>query len=205
MNFGLNKFSKINAIIVPIVISVYLLTILLTPFKNPFVQVESHSSFINMPYSIIVYVCGNVFLTHYIIIDNAKKVNKKQIKTISICCSLIICMMIALCVFCEIFNPAICQFDMPLLYLAKKISYKFYITYCIVIIYCILSTLFSSLYSLKSFFKFKNKGANTFAPVLFCFCISLFGFANLIKYLYPFIGFFGFYIFCKLIYLNKKL
>lgn len=205
IHFGLDKFTKANAIIIPIVITIFLLTILLTPLNKNFIRIDTNWNLINVPYSIITYACSNVFLSHYIIIYNAKNINKNKIKTISFCCSLIICIMIAACVCCELFCPAICQFDMPLLHVAKNLSHEFYIIYCITIIYCVLSTLFSTLYSLKAFFKFKNKGANTFAPVLICFLISLFGFSNFIKYLYPFIGFFGFYMFCKLIYFNRKL
>lgn len=195
--FGIEKFSKLNAIITPIVILTFIFAIFLIDFDS--LSIQSNSSILFSFSSVIIYACSNIFLSHYIIIESSKNLSQKQINLISFGCSFGICILITFCIVIELCHPEICQFDMPLLYASKSFSFKFYVLYCFVIVYSILSTLFSSLFSLKHFFKLKNKWANIVAPVFISFCFSFFGFSNLIKFLYPIIGIIGLIIFIKLI------
>jgi uncharacterized membrane protein YkvI len=148
---------------------------------------------------LLSYVCNNVFISHYVILETSKDINIKQAKHISFACSLILCVLISICIVFEINNPDICQLEMPLLEISKNISPAFYNVFCILMCYCIFSTLFSTLVGMIQFFNFKYKVLNIIFPTLLCFIISLFGFSNFVVYIYPLIGIIGFVMLYRLI------
>ena len=203
LHFGIERFSKINTFVIPIVILTFVITIFLIKFDN--LSIQSNNSILLPTSSVIIYACSNIFLSHYIILESSKTLNQKQIKLISFGCSFGICFLIFFCIIIELCHPEICQYDMPLLYATKNFNFNFYVLYCFVIVYSILSTLFSSLFSLKQLFKLRTNWLRNIAPVFISFCFSFLGFSNLVKFLYPIIGIMGLIMFYKLIKLERNL
>ena len=195
---GMNGLKKSNLIFVPLILITLILIIFLSPNKSTFMQPQK--SLIFLPYSSVIYVCLNVFLSYYVIYTSATNISKKQAKLISFACSFILCLIIALTIVVQVKNPSICFYDIPFLQVAKDISPVFYYWFLTVICFAIISTLFSTLYSLKQFFNTKHKFVNNILPIVVSFFVSFIGFSNLVEYLYPVIGIIGLYVFIKLLF-----
>lgn len=88
----------------------------------------------------------------------------------------------------------------PVLFLAKKISYIFGAVFSIVLIFGVFSSCSAMMWTVCSYFTWGGKRANQIFAVfiaIFIFCLGLFSFSELVGVFYPFVGYIGlFYIAC---------
>lgn len=151
------------------------------------------SNIILLPYSIITYICRNIFLSYYIIAKSSFGYNQKQCKQISFWSSFILCLFTTIIITVLLSNPELLDCSMPLLTLSAS-NNLLYIVFFVCLLFAIITTLISSLITLKSFFNFKSNYLNIVVPVIICATLSIIKFDYFVTYLYPLIGVFGFYL-----------
>lgn len=91
-------------------------------------------------------------------------------------------------------GDAVAGLDIPVLYLARRISYAFSTVFSVMLVLGCFSSCSIMMWSVCSRFSFKKKAWNKAAAVgvaIFSYLISLFSFGNLISTIYPLIGYVG--------------
>jgi len=103
----------------------------------------------------------------------------------------------------------ISKFEVPMIYVAGKISYSMQIAYTVVLIAEIYTTAVGSLYGFV--YRITNIQKNSFENVLIVSEITIaallasqFGFSNMVKFMYPIVGYGGIIILISLIYTKFK-
>ena len=162
---------------------------------------HSIKNIILMPYNAINYVCRNVFLSYFVIAKSSFGLNTKQCKRVGFFSSAILCIVMMFIITCELCNHKALGYSMPLLFLAGKNNVLYIIYFCCIQV-AILTTLFSTLVTLKFFFNFKKKSMNTVLPILICITLSLIKFDTFVGTLYPIVGILGFYFCYVLMFSN---
>lgn len=188
--FDISKIKNLSLFVVPIII---LLMLIICFFNFNSSTNILLSNIVLLPYNALTYVCRNVFLSYYVIAKSSKNYTEKQCKQISFFSSLILCTIMILVINAELGNLNILTSSMPLLTLAQNSS-TLYILYFLALQLAILTTLISTLITLKSYFHFKLKFLNSLVPTIICAIFSLMSFDYFVVYLYPIIGIFGFYL-----------
>ena len=187
----IQSITNLCSITIPIIIFTIIL-VSTTNISFPLNHILT-SNIVILPYNIITYVCRNIFLSYFVIAKSSYGLTQKQCKKISILTSLILCILISVIITTELSNVGIIDFSMPYLNLAQKNTF-IYIIYFICLQFAIITTLTSTLVTLKSFFNFKNDYLNTLVPSVICAIVSFVKFDIFVAYLYPIIGIFGFYL-----------
>lgn len=191
LHYDISSLLNICGLLLPVVLCVLIL-ICFVNFNAP--QNITLGNVILMPYNALNYICRNIFLSYFVISKSSYGLNEKQCKRVGFFSSLILCIIMILIITCELGNFKSLGFAMPLLFLASKNNVLYIIYFCCIHV-AILTTLFSTLLSLKSFFNFKTKAINNILPILICIVLSLIKFETFVTILYPIIGLLGFY-FC---------
>lgn len=121
--------------------------------------------------------------------------NKNEVKFGAILGGLILVLSIVLISSAILLNgDVMSNIDIPVLYLAGKISYLFGAIFSIILILGIFSSSSVMMWSLCSRFKFKQKRWNYLIALIvtiFAYIVSLFSFGTLIATIYPIIGYIG--------------
>jgi uncharacterized membrane protein YkvI len=155
--------------------------------------------------STISYGCCNLVLSNKFIFALGKKLNNKQIKYIALIVALSITLIVGIIAISILINDNITLYDeLPLLHMAFLINKSMGYLFSIVILISILTTLFAAQYSFNEILKVKNKFLVFGISITSFFCISLFGFSEIVKYLYPVIGALGFLMLFYLKSLSPK-
>lgn len=198
--YDISSLLNICGIFLPIVILIVFIFCVCN-INSPVNIVQSNLVF--MPYNAINYVCRNVFLSYFVITKSATNLSKKQCKTIGFFSALILCVLMVVMITCELSNYKTMSSSMPLFVIAGQNNFL-YITYFCCMLLAILTTLFSTLLSLKSFFNFKTKSMNILVPVVICIMLSLIKFDTFVNFFYPIIGVLGFYFAFYLTFFNSS-
>lgn len=189
VNKGITNISKINVIIVPILITVTIIisTTSLRGFDNA--VFNQNTNFVKSIFSSVLYVAYNVVMSISILPALAVATNKNKIEKGSIGAGIIIGTLSLLISLALVLNYDIIQnVEIPLAVLSNKYI-GFYI---IIFILEIFSTAVSSLYGVYGRINKNNK--LMWIIILFTYVFSLFGFSNLITYLYGVMGVIGIFM-----------
>jgi uncharacterized membrane protein YkvI len=210
---GINGIINSISIIVPFllvsVIGICVYTIIASP---PAIEVTSaivqeNGLITNWALASILYISYNTVLSVAVLGPlGAKARNKKAILYGSILGGLglgVGSIMIYLALFGDITKAA--TLEVPMIYIAGNISPIIQIIYAIVLIAEVYTTAVGSLYGfgarIVNMKEHPKKGKITVLIVtLLAFCASQFGFTNLVKYLYPLVGYAGIVLLLCLVY-----
>lgn len=157
--------------------------------------------------STISYGCCNLVLSNKFIFTLGKKLNNKQIKRIAFTVALVLTILIGLIAVSVLMNDNIKIYeDLPLLHMSFMISKGIGYFFAGIILISILTTLFAAQYSFHEILNVKLKSKLlVFVLSMASFsAISLFGFGEIVKYLYPVIGGLGFIMMFYLHNLSSK-
>lgn len=193
-----DEILKVNKIIVPVIIfTIFIVGI--KNFENISDKIDNLSLFNNQGWIIksILYGSYNTVLLIPLLIslkEEFKKINKKGILFISSFSAIIICV-ISIILFFLLANLKTCVVDveMPILYVINEKFNLFKNIYGVIILFSIFTTSISlGIGILKNMCNNKKKYPQ-YAGIMCItgFIISGFGFSNLVKLLYPILGYFG--------------
>lgn len=193
----LNWLMIISNILVPLIIISTMLVCALS------FNISSHSDlvlsfdFSNLVFlfiSTILYVACNLMVNSKITIKLGLKIKEKNIKKVAIISSFIIFLLVSFIIIALLINDNSLLFaEMPIVYIAFLINPTFGYFYSFIILLCILTTLFTTFFSLKEILheKFKSNFLSKIISAFAIFIVSLFGFESIIRYSYPLIGALG--------------
>lgn len=201
LHYDISSLLNICGFLLPMVLCV-LIIVCFANFNSPTNIILN--SIVLMPYNALNYVCRNVFLSYFVIAKSSFGLNTKQCKRIGFFASVILCLVMIFIITCELCNHKALDYPMPLLFLASKNNILYIIYFCCIQV-AILTTLFSTLVTLKSFFHFKKNITNIILPILICIVLSLIKFDTFVSILYPIVGILGFYFCYALTFSNLSL
>ena len=191
---GINEISKVNVLIVPILILVTII-ISITSYKGFEISVIKDISIIRSGFSAILYVAYNIIMSISVLPALALAADEKAIKNGTMWSGIIIGFLGLLISFALMGNYDIIQnVEIPLVVIADKYVGFYIITFILEVF----STAVSSLYGVYSRINKNNKVL--YIVALCSYCFSLFGFSNLVTYLYGvmgIIGIFMIFVLCK--------
>ncbi len=184
--FGLKGISGLNAIIVPIMMGV-MLTIMCRSFSYTSFEWRIMPLFSGTTYAFI-----NMLMLGLFVLEVGKNYTKKECVVASILSTGIICVLLVICNL-GLLSSANLGLDMPVLYLAKLCGGGLYVSSVIAIWLAILTTLFSNVYVLDTFFGglISHKGLRLAFVILLSIIFSQLGFDIMVRYMYLFIGVVG--------------
>lgn len=183
---GIRGIESVNFFVVPVIVVVLISVCLSKKIELPVM------SYRIKPISLFEYVGLNIFMSAILFIDAGEKYKKTTSLIAAFLISLILTVLIAiisLSLYGE--SDALLSSDIPLLYLAKN-TLLLYLPYSVCLIFGIFTTLISSHYPL--FCIVENKRYSLFNRVclsVVALLISRFGFYNIVKDIYPILGFVG--------------
>lgn len=184
--FGLKSIGGLNAIIVPI-----MLVILLVVSFGSYTRTSFDFGILPI-FSGVTYSFINMLMIGLFILEIGAKYTKKEYKSTSVLCGGIICTLLLICNG-GLMSVSDLNLDMPMLYLAKNNCKIIYVLAIATIWLAILTTLFSNVYVLDSYFRglISKKSYRLFFILLLSIIVSMFGFGIMVKYMYLFIGLVG--------------
>lgn len=164
----------------------------------------------NWLWASILYVSYNT-LTSVAVLSplGAKAINRKSIRNGAVLGGLGLGLG-AICIHFALFRHynSIANLEVPMAFIAGSISYTMQITYTIVLIAEIYTTAVANLYGFSArIIDIENPSAKyvIIGSSLIAFFSSLFGFSNLVKHLYPLMGYAGVILLLCLLYTKLKL
>ena len=193
-NGGLNRINKINNIFMPLTIILLLISAICVIFSVDNFNINTNinlKTVLSSVFSVISYVGINLLLSGGILMLAGKQYNKNNNNFGSLVSAVVLAIIIV------IFNLAMLLFgnisQMPMLDYAFNVNY--YLGICVLfgIWFCIYSAITSLAYVLSDMLKSKinsNIICNLIV-VTISYVISLFGFGEIVTYLYPVIGVVG--------------
>ena len=193
-NGGLNRINKINNIFMPLTIILLLISAICVIFSVDNFNINTNinlKTVLSSVFSVISYVGINLLLSGGILMLAGKQYNKNNNNFGSLVSAVVLAIIIV------VFNLAMLLFgnisQMPMLDYAFNVNY--YLGICVLfgIWFCIYSAITSLAYVLSDMLKSKinsNIICNLIV-VTISYVISLFGFGEIVTYLYPVIGVVG--------------
>lgn len=194
---GLKRIMKVNKILVPLIILSTVAISCLSFFFSPHSDFALSFDLSNLAFlsvSATLYATCNLMVANKITIELGGKIEEKQMKKIAIFSSVILFVIIALIIVALLVNDNSILFaSLPMIYLAFMINNTVGYAYSAIILFCIFTTLTSTLYSLSQCVntKVKSKSFSMILSALAVFVLSLFGFDSIVRYSYPLIGALG--------------
>lgn len=183
MKKGIGGLKIINTILVPSIIVVTLVITLIFSSLSYSVTFEIPTG------KLVAYVGMNTFMSSTVFIDLGKDLNKKQALYTSLISSGVLCLFIFFIYSALVASPVeIRDSAVPMLARLKNLKVLYYI-FSVIMLFGIVTTLFSAHYPLFCFAQTfpRSKIANA-VVLIAAFAISRFGFYNIVNYLYPFLG-----------------
>lgn len=183
---GIRGIENVNFFIVPVIVIVIISVCLSKGASFPV------STCRIKPLPLFEYVGLNVFISAILFVDAGEKYGKASSIAASLAVSVILGLLIAV-ISISLYGEEdeVLSSDIPLLYLSKK-TLLLYLPYSICLVFGIFSTLISSHYPL--FCIVENGRFSVFNRILLsltALLISQLGFYNIVKNLYPALGFIG--------------
>lgn len=168
------------------------------------------SNLVLLSLSTVGYCCCNLVTANKVLFESGEGLSKKQIKLISVVSAIILTLLIGTVIVSILINDEMVLFStMPLIYLAFLISNWTGVAFSIILFLSVTTTLFTSQYSLSRILeeklKKRKKIFSSLISLIIIFLTSLLGFNDIIKYVYPIIGGFGFVMLFILRNLTLKL
>lgn len=193
--FGIKFLLKLSIFLTPLII----IGILFICFKVNIISPDSSLAFSSdipnillLSLSTLSYGCCNLIISNKLLSSLGKDLSSKQIKWVSLIVSFILVVVIAVIALSMLINDEMILFtELPLVYMAFLINNSVGYFFSAVIILSIITTLFTTQFSFHEVLKLKNSKKFIMSITLF-YLLSLFGFREIIKFLYPLIGGLGF-------------
>ena len=193
--FGIKFLLKLSIFLTPIII----IGIIYICFKVNVISPNSAPAFSSdipnllfLFLSTISYACCNLIVSNKLLFKLGKGLSSKQIKWVSFVTSFILVVVIAVIAISMLINDEIILFtELPLVYMAFLINNSVGYFFSAIIILSIITTLFTTQFSFHEILKIKNSKKFILSISLF-YLLSLFGFSEIVKFLYPLIGGLGF-------------
>lgn len=197
--FGLKSIGGLNAIIVPI-----MLVILLVVSFGSYTRVAIGFEILPI-ISGITYAFINMLMIGLFVLEVGKNYTKKECILTSLICGGIICTLLLICNG-GLLSVSDLNLDMPILYLASLCGGGLYVFSVITIWLAILTTLFSNIYLLDTFFSnlIYQRALRLIFVIFISIIISQFGFDIMVRYLYIFIGFVGVMLVVHVLLVEEK-
>lgn len=191
---GINKISKLNIFIVPILIFVTIL-IAITAFKGTYFYLFiPNASVVTSAISSVLYVAYNIVMAISILPALAMATDREEIEKGTKWAGVIIGGLGLLITLALLTNYDIIQnIEIPL----AALSNKYIVFYIITFILEVFSTAVSSLYGVYK--RINENKKMLYIIVAISYCFSLFGFSNLIIYLYGIMGGIGVFMITALL------
>lgn len=195
VTFGIKFLLKLSAFLAPLII----VGILYICFKVDAISPNSALAFSSdLPslfllfLSTISYGCCNLVVSNKLLFNLGKRLSSKQIKWVSFIVSIVLVLIILVIALSMLINDEIILFtDLPLVYMAFLIGNGIGYFFSIIILLSIMTTLFAAQFSFHENLGLKKRISFPISIILF-YLLSLFGFSEIVKYLYPVIGGLGF-------------
>lgn len=186
---GINEISKLNVFIVPILIGVTII-VSITSIKGCYsVEFVQDVNFVRSMFSAILYVAYNIVMSISILPSLALIADEKSISDGTMWAGIIIGGLGLLIFLALVVNYDIIQnVEIPL----ALLSNKFIGFYIIIFILEVFSTAVSSLYGVYG--RVNKSDKVLYCVSLFAYFFSLFGFSNLVTYLYGIMGVIGIFM-----------
>ena len=193
---GLNGISKANLILMPITIVLLLLLTILTITKNGanYNFIKAESSFFQLISYPFLYYGLNIFTCFPIAKEFAPLLSTKQKRYSSIFIAGLLTVFVILIQFSILRSENdYSSYDIPTLLLSVENFPTLGIFTSIAIAIGIITTLLSCGFIIQKELKKKinNTHLSTLIPLVCCYLLSLLGFSNIVKYVYPITGTFG--------------
>ena len=194
---GLNRIIGTNKILVPLIILSTITISCLSFFFSPhsdFTFSFDVSNFAFLGVSSILYATCNLMVVNKVTTELGEKIDEKKIKKVAIVSSFLLFVIISLVITALLLNDNSILFSsLPMINLAFMIGNGVGYLYSAIILFCIFTTLTSTLYSFTECVrsKVKSKGLSSAISALMIFVLSLFGFDSIVRYSYPLIGALG--------------
>ncbi len=183
---GIKGIENVNFFLVPVIVLILIFVCLSKSIEMPAL------TYAIKPVSLIEYVGLNIFMSAILFIDAGEKYKKSTSIISSFIVSLILTVLIAL-ISLSFYgeNDKILSADIPLLYFARN-TYLLFVPYCICLVLGIFTTLISSHYPLFCIIENKQYTIlNRIVLSVVAVLISRMGFYNIVKDIYPILGFVG--------------
>lgn len=191
---GLNRINKINNIFMPITIVLLLVSAVCIIFSTNNFSVNysiNANLVLSSVFSSISYVGINLLLSGGVLMLAGKEYNKKTNNVSALFSSIILSVIII------VFNVAMLLFgnisQMPMLDYAFKVNYYLGLCVLIGIWFCIYSAITSLAFILSDIIKQKLNSTfiSNLIVVTISYVISMFGFGEIVTFMYPVIGVVG--------------
>lgn len=210
LNLGYKAISKLNKVLVPIIIFFIVLICLISIFKTDYLSAINNNFSIKdiLKYFcfMLFYISFNVIYSSELIIENSHDFSKKQVKSNSFAISLMLVILVFIINY-TLLHVNINTFysDMPILNIAYSINTYLGYIFSLILWISILTTLISTLYIFINCFT-KNKFLISAIILTLAFIFSSFGFSYIVNIIYPIEGIIGsfFIIFCLKFYIKNK-
>lgn len=189
---GVKSIKQVNNIFIPITMIILIISAFIVIEKsNTYNVVILQNSLVKVVLSAFSYVGINILLSGSILITEGKFYSNKQIKSSAIISSLILCLIILLFNFVMQSNNVVSS--LPMLSLSFNISYVWGIIVLVCIWFSIFSTISSVTFVISTSICKTAENFSVYAVgvVVVGYVISLFGFSEIIEFLYPIIGVMG--------------
>ena len=192
---GISKISKINGFLLPILL-LFMLAIFVFSLKNCSLNCFKNLSVIDtytVVYSLIsglIFVCSNMFLTGFVLMQVGFNSTRKTNKIASFITGLVIFLVSFFACLTIIANPDSIQYDMPFVYLAFGISDFFIILSVIILWFAIFTTAVATMLTISWWLNgyINNNLLSTTITCVVSFLLSRVGFSIIIDTFYPITG-----------------
>lgn len=196
---GVKLMQKINLYLVPIMLILLVVTCVLSYFlveptnDMVFKSLELSDYFMGLG-STILYVSLNLLTTCFLLIQIGRNYTQKEIHKTSVVIGITISLLIIIATVAMInSNFNIFESEMPIIALALNMSTHWAIIVSVVVWLAIFTTIVSTIYVVAEYLKkyFKSYKLSLIFSLIFAFVVSIVGFSNIVKYVYPIMGVLG--------------
>lgn len=200
--FGMGSLNKINFILVPFMLVVFLVMLSTKLSIKPLsLQVNCGFGGLSFLYAIL-YVILNTANGGVIIANLGQRLSKKQKTQVAFISALTLSVILLIANIVLLLNPTSFLSAMPLV---SMFSLEGHVIMTFVVFIGCLTTLLTLVYTLSSSMRglCKNEFFIFFISVIVPLLLSLLGFDFIVEYLYPLASIFGIYLLCDLLFAGK--
>ncbi len=196
---GLGSLNKLNLLIVPLMIIVFV-ALILTKLNFSFQPLAKQTDFAfpSIVYSIL-YVVLNVANGGTLIARVGKNLSSRQKTQVAFISALALFIILLIANLVLLLNPSSLSYAMPILSLFS--SFRLVLMTFVVFSGCV-TTLLTLVYTISSSMRglCKNEFLNYFTSIILPLLLSLVGFDFIVEYLYPLASVLGIYLLCDLFF-----
>lgn len=189
---GIDRIVKVSNWIVPFLIVIFLINIVVLLFvgdKSGTLPSLNITNFSLGAFYGLLFTCSNILPAYGVLVVAGKK---HKSKNIPLFISIVVCLFIIATTF-VIEKSNIVDVDLPLLFLSKNVGLAFYYLYGDGLFLALITTFIIGVYNISVLTQnmIKNKYIRNAIIIVIMFALSLFGFSNIVKFMYPIAGALG--------------